>query len=103
MKQKTTIDQLARMIVKGFAETATKHDIERLDKRMDGFDARMDGLDKRMDRIELKIAHIEARIAQIERDIAEIRKSLISRNELEDILGRISYIERKLGIISGAQ
>ena len=42
MKKNITIDELARMVQKGFEETAKKTDM----------DKRFDGIDKRLDRIE---------------------------------------------------
>ena len=74
------VDELARIVNKGFEQTATKSDIARL---------------------ELEIHEIKERVTYIERDIAEIRKGLISRVELEDILARLLLVEKKLGIESG--
>ena len=91
MEKVTTIEGLAIMVAKGF---------DGVDKRFKEVDKRFDNLEERMND---GFDHVHARLSSIERDVAEIRKSLISRNEFEDILGRISYIERKLGIISGAQ
>ena len=91
MPRKITLDDLARMVKVGFDETAKKVDM----------DKRFERLDARMDRFEARLAHIDARITVIERDIAEIRKELIPRMEIEDIMARLSLVERKLGIKSG--
>ena len=45
--------------------------------------------------------HTHARLSTIERDIAEIRKHFVYRDEFEDLMGRVKYLERKLGIVSG--
>jgi len=74
------VDNLARIVAKGFEQTATKQDIARL---------------------ELEIMEVKERVTYIERDIAEIRKGLMSRIELEDIWARLSLVEKKLGIQSG--
>ena len=91
MPRKITLDDLARMVKVGFDETAKKVDM----------DKRFERLDAKMDRFEARLAHIDARIAVIERDIAEIRKELVPRMEIEDIMARLSLVERKLGIKSG--
>ena len=80
-------DNLARIVAKGFEQTATKNDIARLEAKIA--------------KVELEVVEIKERVVYIERDTAEIRKGLISRMELEDILVRISLVERKLGIKSG--
>ena len=98
MPRKITLDDLARMVKVGFDETAKKVD---MDKRFEQVDKRFERLDARMDRFEARLAHIDARIAVIERDIAEIRKELVPRMEIEDIMARLSLVERKLGIKSG--
>src|SRR3989344_3567719 len=98
MLRKITLDDLARMVKVGFDETAKKVD---MDKRFEQVDKRFDRLETRMDRFETRLAHIDARITVIERDIAEIRKELIPRMEIEDIMARLSLVERKLGIKSG--
>jgi len=105
MLRKITLDDLARMVKVGFDETAKKVDMdkrfEQVDKRFEQVDKRFDRLETRMDRFETRLAHIDARITVIERDIAEIRKELIPRMEIEDIMARLSLVERKLGIKSG--
>lgn len=37
----------------------------------------------------------------IERDIAEIRSHFVYRDEFEDLMARVKYLEQKLGIKSG--
>lgn len=93
-EQQITIDELAVMIQKGFESTASKTDIERLEKRMDKFDERMDSFEGRLN-------YSDARLGRIEADISEMRGELVYRHEFEDVLGRIKYLERKLGIESG--
>src|SRR3989344_8433763 len=83
----SAVEELARIVNKGFEQTATKNDI--IDLKHD------------IARLEAEIMEVKERVAYIERDTAEIRKGLISRVELEDILARISLVERKLGIKSG--
>src|SRR3990167_5680328 len=77
----------AEMVARGFEHTATKEDIKQLDGRMDHFEERMDRFDERLGRIEA--------------DVAEIRGNLVYKDEFEDLMARVKYVEMKLGIESG--
>ncbi|OGZ43928.1 MAG: hypothetical protein A3J55_00655 [Candidatus Ryanbacteria bacterium RIFCSPHIGHO2_02_FULL_45_17b] len=115
MVKKVTNEELARMIAKGFENTATKDDIKRLDGRMDTLDDRMDTLDgrmdhfeermdrfeERMDRFDGRMDHMDARLGRIEADVAEIRGNLVYKDEFEDLMARVKYLEIKAGIDSG--
>ena len=81
------VEELARIVSKGFEQTATKSDISRLETKIA--------------KLELEVLEVKERVSYIERDTAEIRKGLISRMELEDIWARLSLVEKKLGIVSG--
>jgi len=83
------IDDFARVVAKSFEQVATKTDIT--------------SLKSDIAKLELEIMEIKERVIYIERDIAEIRKGLISRMELEDILARLSLVEKKLGIVATAR
>lgn len=91
-----TIEALAEMVKRGFDATATKDDIRRLETRLDGVDGRLDRLDTRVD-------HMDARLGRIEADIHDLRDEIVYRHEFEDILDRVKYLEKKLGIDSGVQ
>lgn len=88
------VDTLARIVNKGFERTASKDELKDLETKIGSLEAKVDQL-------QLRIAHLDARTAAIERDTAEIRKQIISHNTFDDIVGRVSYLERKLGIKSG--
>src|SRR5262245_60501010 len=90
----TTLDDLARMINKGFKTTATKEDIKAVTTRLDGIDSRLDKLDTRVD-------HLDARDGRIEADVHGLRDEMVHRQEFQDVLDRVKYIEKKLGIKSG--
>lgn len=93
-EQQVTIEELAIMVKKGFEATASKTDIERLEKRMERFEERMGSFEGRLN-------YSDARLGRIEADISEMRGELVYRHEFEDVLGRVKYLERKLGIESG--
>lgn len=88
------VDTLARIVNKGFENTASKNEFKNLE-------IKIDNLETKVDQLQLRIAHLDARTATIERDTAEIRKQIISHNTFDDIVGRVAYLERKLGVKSG--
>ena len=87
MDTPTTIDDLARMINEGFKTTATKEDIRVVHTRFDSVESRLD--------------HLDARVGRIEVDVHALRDEMVHRREFEDVLDRVTYIEKKLGIESG--
>ena len=101
MEQNVTNEELARMIAKGFENTATKGDAQRLEQRMDGFDQRMDGFEQKMEGFEQRMDHMDARMGRMEADLNEIRSHIVYRHEFEDLMARVKYLEQKIGVESG--
>jgi len=67
-KSSITLDGLARMVQKGFEQTAGR---EEMSKRFDGVDKRLDNIENRLDRIEKKILeNHEKRIRRLEEALA---------------------------------
>jgi archaellum component FlaC len=81
----TTIDDLARMINAGFNDVT--NDIGEVKQDMAEVKQRLDTLD--------------ARVGRIEADVHALRDEMVHRREFEDVLDRVKYIEKKLGIESG--
>jgi len=77
----------AEMVQRGFDETAKKKDI----------DAFRQETEERFDKIDARFVHVNARLDTIERDV----KDIIHREEFEDLMARVKYVEKKLGIESG--
>jgi len=75
------------MINEGFKTTATKEDIRVVHTRFDSVESRLD--------------HVDARVGRIEADVHALRDEMVHRQEFQDVLDRIKYIEKKLGIESG--
>ena len=74
VKKKTTIEDLARMVARGFGETATKRDLSGLKSEMD---KRFDGVDKRFDKIEnLILIDHKRRLEKLESDMKELKNAL---------------------------
>ena len=89
--EEITVEKLALMIGKGFAHVDQRFDEAATKKEMDeGFA----GVNARLD-------HLDARVGRIEADIHELQGEVVYRHEFEDILGRVKYLEKKLGIESG--
>ncbi len=66
-KKNITIEDLARMVQKGFSETAKRKEVDR----------RFDGVDKRLDRIEkLLIVDHRQRIEKLEMEVKNLKELL---------------------------
>ena len=73
-KKNITIEDLARMVAKGFAETTKKRE---MDLRFDKVDKRFDKIEDRLENIEkLLIAQHQRRIEKLESDVKELRELL---------------------------
>lgn len=74
VKKKTTIDDLARMVAKGFEDTATKQDLNSLKSEMN---KKFDGMDKRFDKIEnLILIDHKRRLEKLELEMKELKNAL---------------------------
>jgi hypothetical protein len=87
----TTIEDLASMINEGFKTTASKEDIGEVRQEMQAMEGR---LTTRLD-------NLDARVGRIEADVHGLRDEMVHKQEFQDALDRITYIEKKLGIESG--
>jgi hypothetical protein len=87
----TTIEDLAHMINEGFKTTASKEDMVEGRQEMQVMEGR---LTTRLD-------HLDARVGRIEADVHGLRDEMVHKQEFQDALDRITYIEKKLGIESG--
>ena len=81
--------------------SAVKFGFEQVDKRFEQVDKRFELIDKKIEQIDVEIRHINARLNTIEHDIATIIKHFVYRDEFEDVLMRLSAVEKKLGLRSG--
>lgn len=100
-KKKITIDALAAMVQRVFEETAKKVDFDSLHGKVDSLRGDVDSL-----RVELQefkqetrenFDHVHARLGTIERDV----KDVVHKDEFEDLMARVKYLEKKMGIESG--
>jgi len=76
-KKNITIDDLARMVKKGFDETAKKIDV---DGQFKAVDKRFDIIEDRLDKIEkLILADHKRRIEKLETEVKELKELLAIR------------------------
>ena len=98
-KKQITSDTLAIMVAKGFASQDKRFD--QVDKRFEKVDERFEKVDERFEQVDRRFAHVEASLSIIQRDVEEIQRDMIYKDEVEDLMARVKYVEMKLGIESG--
>lgn len=96
---KKEFQNLGRMVKKGFDDVDKKlkqagKDRERIRQEMRD---RFERVDDRFAHVDDKFAHVDARFDTLEKDI----KGFVSRDEFEDLMSRVKYLETKLGVESG--
>ena len=77
---------------------ASKEDVEGLRGDIQALE---DRVITRFDSVESRLDHLDARVGRIEADVHALRDEMVHRQEFQDALDRIKYIEKKLGIESG--
>jgi hypothetical protein len=91
----TTIEGLAELI---YETMANKEDVEGVRGDIKALE---DRVNTRFDSVESRLDNLDARVGRIEADVHGLRDEMIHRQEFQDALDRIKYIEKKLGIESG--
>ena len=85
VKKNVTTDELAAMINSGF----------------NAVDKHFDIVDKRFDALEVNAREVDSQLSRIGREVSEIHRHLVYRDEFDDLMDRVKYVESKLGIESG--
>lgn len=83
------LDNMSAVVKRGF---------DSVDKRFEQVDKRFEGLENEM---RDGFRSVNARLSTIEHDVADIRKHFVYRDEFEDLVARVKYLEKKLDIVSG--
>jgi hypothetical protein len=91
----TTIEDLAELI---YETMASKEDVEGMRGDIKALE---DRVTTGFDSVESRLDHLDARVGRIETDVHTLRDEMVHRREFEDVLDRVKYIEKKLGIESG--
>lgn len=98
-KKKVTTEDLAGMVQWGFSEAAKRTDV--LDIKVDSLSGRVDSLHTELAEFKKETQenfdHVHARLGTIERDV----KDVVHKDEFEDLMARVKYLEKKMGIESG--
>ena len=93
----TTIEELAELIQRTMA---SKEDLKVLATKEDVGELRQE-MNVRFTDVNAHIDNLDARAGRIQGDISDLRGEIVYRHEFEDVLGRVKYLERKMGIESG--
>ena len=75
----------------GIQGLAIKHDIQELREEMN----------ERFEKVDARLEHLDARVGRIEADVHALRDEMVHRREFQDVLDRVTSIEKKLGMESG--
>lgn len=95
MKKKVlTNEDLATMMQREFLSIHKKFD--KVDNRFEQVDKRFDRIEGTLDEIQNKVNQMDRRLFSVEEDIADIKIK-----QYGDLLKRINFIEKKLGIANG--
>lgn len=84
-KNGTTLDGLATMVARGFANMVTKdefnnrsNDVDRrfddVDRRFDKVDVRLDDLERKVDKVDFRVDQVHGILDQGEKDFLNLRK-----------------------------
>jgi len=96
MSRKTTLEQLAQMVQRGFEQTSTKEDLKRVREdvrtlRVD-MENRFEGVDRRLDAIEMEVKEVRTVLGPLARTVAEMEF------DLQDLRSRVERLEKKAGL-----
>jgi len=83
------IDELAVMTSKGF---------DRVEERFEGIDRRFEAIDKRFVEIERRLDKIWLEVGTMRRDVYDIKKEMIQREEFEQLVARVEFLEKRLKV-----
>ncbi|HEY4506371.1 MAG TPA: hypothetical protein VJJ24_02920 [Candidatus Paceibacterota bacterium] len=86
-KLNKAVEDLAAMTANGFANTATKNDLVKVEKRLD--------------KLENEASHTNARLGRIETEVEQINRKMFTKDEFDDLSARVKYLEIKAGVKSG--
>jgi len=73
-----TINELARMVAKGFLDMQHHFDqrLSKIEKRLDKIEERLDKIEVRLNRVEMRLNIVEQRLDRLERELEEINLKL---------------------------
>jgi len=99
-----TIEDLAILMKQTMAskedmkELASKEDVQGVQAEVTGLREEMN---EKFDVVNSHLNTLDGRVGRIEADVHALRDEMVHRQEFQDVLDRVTYIEKKLGIESG--
>lgn len=98
-EEKMTLEKLAKLIEK--LAVFTVNGFEEVRTEMKEVRTEMKEMKIEVVIVKATVAETDDRVRKMERSIMRVESEMITPIDIEDLLGRVSYIERKLGIESG--
>jgi hypothetical protein len=96
IKQKMTLEKLARLVTKGFEGTASRQDLESLSQNMaerfEDSDSHFRSIEQKLDSMESELRDIGVVLGPLVRTVAAMEI------DLRDLRSRVNRLERKAGI-----
>lgn len=90
------IDELAVVTSKGFDRVEER--FEAIDRRFEAIDKRFEAVDKRFFEIEMRLDKIWIEVGTMRRDVYDIKAEMIRREEFEQLIARVEFLEKKLKV-----
>ncbi len=91
--KKITNEILARMIAKGFEETAKKADV---DERFDKVDQRLDKVEYRLDKVDHRLNAVTSDIGLIRADIHDLKTT--QEADIKSLYPRVERLEKRIPV-----
>ncbi len=90
-RQDVTMEQLSRMVQRGFAENDVH--FKGIDERLNGIDGRLDGVDYRLDVLEFEIREVKSILGPLARVVS------LMEVDIHALYSRVNRLEKKNSIV----
>ncbi len=110
MKKRMEIEDLAKIVVRGLdgadkkiegLAMMVKNSFDHMDERFASLEGRMNNVEDGIDHLKNDMVNLGGRMSDLERELSAIRHHLVYKEEFEDLMSRVKYIESRLKIESG--
>ena len=105
------MDSLAALTIGQFErlEERMRQEFERADERMDKkietlaiqVAKAFEHVDKKFEGVQEDLLEIKTKVSSLDREVSSLKHRLVYREDFDDLAGRVKYLERKMGIVSG--
>gem|GEM_PF-2205889 len=90
------IEELAVIVSGQFERLETK-----VDKRFEEVGKHFEYIAKQFERIHEDILELSSKTGFLDREISAIKHHLVYKEDFDDLAGRVKYLEKKMGVVSG--